>query len=47
MRGIEIMNNNPTKVRILYAKAESTDDILQRLVDEVATFYTRDGNSKN
>lgn len=43
MRGIEIMNNDPKKAKILYAKVESKNEILQRLVDEVATFYAHDG----
>ena len=44
MRGIDVMNSDPSKAKILYAKVESTDDILQRLADEVAAFYL--GNSK-
>lgn len=39
MRGIDVMNSDPSKAKILYAKVESTDNIIQKLADEVAAFY--------
>lgn len=44
IRGITIMNDDPTQTRILFAKLESPNDILQRLADEVHNFFLRDGN---
>jgi hypothetical protein len=43
VRGIEIMNDDPTRVRVLYAKVGSADNILQKLADEVTAYFKRGG----
>lgn len=43
VQGLEIMNDDPSDVRVLYAKVVSENNSLQQLVDNVANFFSTTG----
>ncbi|CAK9810796.1 Activating signal cointegrator 1 complex subunit 1 [Anthophora quadrimaculata] len=43
LQGIDIMNNEPTKTRVLYAKIIDKSGALQKLVDEISNYYASIG----
>ena len=39
MQGTEIMNDDPTEAKVLYARISNTDEALQEIVNSIANYY--------
>lgn len=47
LQGIDIMWDDPSEVKVLYAKLVNKTEVLQKIVDEIVDYYVKIGKTAN
>lgn len=47
LQGIDIMQDDPSEAKVIYAKIVNKTEVLQKIVDEIVDYYVKIGKTAN